>query len=260
MTNGSSPLARGTRDRLHPDLPARRFIPARAGNTPSRRAIRTTPTVHPRSRGEHCNPPYGRAQRAGSSPLARGTLRRRHGGLPVRFIPARAGNTATTGSRRHPSTVHPRSRGEHGARGERIYGYRGSSPLARGTQAAHGRRLRTARFIPARAGNTGADVAADVISAVHPRSRGEHVERQHRTRWSRGSSPLARGTPPLDVRGRRRRRFIPARAGNTSSPRSSVHPRSRGEHSRRNGHSVSLAGSSPLARGTRPPGAREIAG
>ena len=51
-----------------------------------------------------------------------------------------------------------------------------------------------------------------------------------------GSSPPARGTRGAADRGLERRRFIPARAGNTwmasaMSIVSSVHPRPRGEHS-----------------------------
>ena len=50
---GSSPLARGTRPRGPAAVPALRFIPARAGNTPGRASCRRRSSVHPRSRGEH---------------------------------------------------------------------------------------------------------------------------------------------------------------------------------------------------------------
>ena len=70
-----------------------------------------------------------------------------------------------------------------------------------------------------------------------------------------GSSPLARGTPPAFAVARRSGRFIPARAGNTTTGRGSprgttVHPRSRGEHSPTSCGIRSSSGSSPLARGT----------
>ena len=50
---GSSPLARGTllAGRTSPDVT--RFIPARAGNTPTGCVGLEAPPVHPRSRGEH---------------------------------------------------------------------------------------------------------------------------------------------------------------------------------------------------------------
>ena len=50
---GSSPLARGTRHARVPCAVARRFIPARAGNTDHEPAHHRPRPVHPRSRGEH---------------------------------------------------------------------------------------------------------------------------------------------------------------------------------------------------------------
>ena len=132
----------------------------------------------------------------------------------------------------------------------------GSSPLARGTQPLRGPRAGRGRFIPARAGNTRLPQEPGSPSAVHPRSRGEH-RLQTAERYSiHGSSPLARGTR-LAQRGRGRvQRFIPARAGNTRRIsrwrlRSTVHPRSRGEHLSSSVAASGGCGSSPLARGTR---------
>ena len=79
-------------------------------------------------------------------------------------------------------------------------------------------------------------------------------------RASRGSSPLTRGKPPGDVSPARAERLIPAHAGKTlccsgDAPGAGAHPRSRGENS---GNRVPLAfdaGSSPLTRGKRVPGA-----
>ena len=152
---GSSPLARGTRMDAGGRRRRRRFIPARAGNTPSTAAPSSTTTVHPRSRGEHAARDAALLATGGSSPLARGTPPwDRTGPCMSRFIPARAGNTRRTAPRSCWPAVHPRSRGEHGDRYRHIDRYTGSSPLARGTRggarldgAAHG-------FIPARAGNT----------------------------------------------------------------------------------------------------------
>ena len=50
---GSSPLTRGTHTRKRSTLAQRRFIPAHAGNTPSKRLASCHSPVHPRSRGEH---------------------------------------------------------------------------------------------------------------------------------------------------------------------------------------------------------------
>ena len=71
-----------------------------------------------------------------------------------------------------------------------------------------------------------------------------------------GSSPLARGTLNAPPRSAATSRFIPAGAGNTLRPSArlppaAVHPRWRGEHPRPSAVVMQLAGSSPLARGTR---------
>ena len=175
MPIGSSPLARGTLAAcisVRPDL-AHRFIPARAGNTCSRTSAISSPSVHPRSRGEHTAGAALTVKTLGSSPLARGT---RPGvssdRQPHRFIPARAGNTTARTTAGPSPTVHPRSRGEHLMMRRDFDPSFGSSPLARGTPAERAElrdlpsplargthlRLRTGpvyRFIPARAGNTG---------------------------------------------------------------------------------------------------------
>ena len=113
---GSSPLARGTPDGGGAGNQSVRFIPARAGNTPSPWCATRRTAVHPRSRGEHTLTQTGRQIPTGSSPLARGTRGRAlHGLEPRRFIPARAGNTPCVRCRARRGPVHPRSRGEHQA-------------------------------------------------------------------------------------------------------------------------------------------------
>ena len=133
--------------------------------------------------------------------------------------------------------------------------YSGSSPLARGTRPRCRSGHRITRFIPARAGNTTPPQARDGVSPVHPRSRGEHADRVASQYLRGGSSPLARGTHDAVPKGGNDRRFIPARAGNTSAFRRSgapapVHPRSRGEHPAGVRRAGGVTGSSPLARGT----------
>ena len=213
---GSSPLARGTRVRPGRGEEPCRFIPARAGNTRAREARGRHPAVHPRSRGEHGTGGCESRACCGSSPLARGTpglaLAGAHHG---RFIPARAGNTSPTGRSIPPSTVHPRSRGEHGWRSMPCRRDHGSSPLARGTPDRSAPQRARARFIPARAGNTASTAPMPSAATVHPRSRGEHRDGSPFLTRHAGSSPLARGTPPVVGRGGLVVRFIPARAGNT---------------------------------------------
>ena len=213
-----------------------RFIPARAGNTRGLAPKAPRPPVHPRSRGEHHLQQVVMPRVNGSSPLARGTRPDLRRDLPAgRFIPARAGNTTRITGRSMYSPVHPRSRGEHAVPVPVGLAPFGSSPLARGTLPRLWRQRHPDRFIPARAGNTSTRARAIVSAAVHPRSRGEHSQHETLDDGSYGSSPLARGTPHLPAARLHQRRFIPARAGNTTAPARSadpgtVHPRSRGEH------------------------------
>ena len=193
----------------------------------------------------------------GSSPLARGTPSSDSDSTSsARFIPARAGNTVRSTSHPRGLTVHPRSRGEHLDIRQSLPDPGGSSPLARGTRATGAPHQWSLRFIPARAGNTPIQMICRGGRPVHPRSRGEHSIARNVAASAGGSSPLARGTHlDADAHGGWRR-FIPARAGNTptSSPSrqtATVHPRSRGEHSRTSVSGLHSSGSSPLARGTR---------
>ena len=189
---------------------------ARAGNTVAPSWPSAYQSVHPRSRGEHGSGLYVLDNNTGSSPLARGTLEFGRDALQeIRFIPARAGNTCPTRRRSRTGSVHPRSRGEHWESKNASPACAGSSPLARGTRQPGSAATCSARFIPARAGNTPPATARRSAPTVHPRSRGEHRTYQPRVCTNDGSSPLARGTrlrprdPLIQVR------FIPARAGNT---------------------------------------------
>ena len=172
---GSSPLARGTLRGDPGRGSQRRFIPAGAGNTPSRRMTIPGWAVHPRWRGEHAELGVDAVDDVGSSPLARGTLwlsSSLH--LRPRFIPAGAGNTCADSRGWSPSTVHPRWRGEHVIVGNLGYITTGSSPLARGTLHRAEPHRRALRFIPAGAGNTAPALSRRPGFSVHPRWRGEH--------------------------------------------------------------------------------------
>ena len=152
---GSSPLARGT----HLERPMgwhwRRLIPARAGNTHHACVVLGARTAHPRSRGEHHLDGPHLHHGGGSSPLARGTrLGAAESRLSARLIPARAGNTPMNHKTLVEISAHPRSRGEHQDRPCFYAPFAGSSPLARGTRSPAAPLHRTARLIPARAGNT----------------------------------------------------------------------------------------------------------
>ena len=131
----------------------------------------------------------------------------------------------------------------------------GSSPLTRGTCKKALEVVQFTGLIPAHAGNTWKSRKLRSLSRAHPRSRGEHFPLIDPELQNQGSSPLARGTPPLGGQRRPARGLIPARAGNTkrvcskSSPKW-AHPRSRGEHCVMKWTAWATRGSSPLARGT----------
>ena len=214
---------------------------------------------HPRSRGVYRKGSFSIWKRGGSSPLARGLLGRRRrprnaGGI----IPARAGFTEHPIYCRVDAQDHPRSRGVYGLRQVLGDGPGGSSPLARGLlrpSSAHGERM---RIIPARAGFTYGRITDITPFTDHPRSRGVYPHPRRTRCVCAGSSPLARGLRPGPIRTQATPGIIPARAGFTISSRRPPltqrdHPRSRGVYR----YLLSIlpwpAGSSPLARGLRPP-------
>ena len=262
---GSSPLARGTQINTDSVVVHLGLIPARAGNTRAHCPAIQLDGAHPRSRGEHLRRMVAMASCWGSSPLARGThLLRAEGRQRAGLIPARAGNTLQSPCRAHLPRAHPRSRGEHRQSWGRWQVLSGSSPLARGTPPALHGRICACGLIPARAGNTLANLPTCRFVGAHPRSRGEHAGASDVAAARRGSSPLARGTRATDHIEGCEGGLIPARAGNTTwriciMAVETAHPRSRGEHCKVDALDICRLGSSPLARGTRDTIALDVA-
>ena len=130
---GSSPLARGLRDRPVMTGHEGGIIPARAGFTPGPVGQRHLRGDHPRSRGVYSSTGSSRFPSAGSSPLARGLRQAHTRRLPrERIIPARAGFTPPGVSSRTSPRDHPRSRGVYSRSVRHSLVLSGSSPLARG--------------------------------------------------------------------------------------------------------------------------------
>ena len=77
IVGGSSPLTRGTPGSNVRPKDVLRFIPAYAGNSQDTHLVRDLPSVHPRLRGELTIRISMVICTSGSSPLTRGTLRRR---------------------------------------------------------------------------------------------------------------------------------------------------------------------------------------
>ncbi len=173
----------------------------------------------------------------------------------MRFIPARAGNTAVEVDFHAAPPVYPRSCGEHTVDSGGAHSHSGLSPLVRGTHCRFRQYNECGRFIPARAGNTNTGDPRFIVEPVYPRSCGEHGKRSGPPVCSPGLSPLVRGTQVSPRRAISAHRFIPARAGNTSGqprniPDGVVYPRSCGEHYLSPDLQKIAGGLSPLVRGT----------
>ena len=174
MSIGSSPRTRGTVVGIHDKLHDSRFIPANAGNRVCQPPLPARSPVHPRERGEQCQPQKPDEWGSGSSPRTRGTvLVGRPNGQKTRFIPANAGNSCRLFITRPPKAVHPRERGEQVRVIWSVTGHSGSSPRTRGTEHERHSRCAEFRFIPANAGNRLGRSPPTAAAAVHPRERGE---------------------------------------------------------------------------------------
>ena len=131
--NGSSPLARGLRDRDLPQGGPDRIIPARAGFTPRSGRCGAWASDHPRSRGVYGEATASQDPGHGSAPIARGLARSARAVCGFRrIIPARAGFTSGDVARVIYDRDHPRSRGVYRPLPLTRPVLLGSSPLARG--------------------------------------------------------------------------------------------------------------------------------
>ena len=98
---GSSPHARGAQSASHGVAHEQGIIPACAGSTPRRCRARRRRGDHPRMRGEHLRSDMDKIKTMGSSPHARGALRRlERVALAPGIIPACAGSTTWRGPSR----------------------------------------------------------------------------------------------------------------------------------------------------------------
>ena len=253
---GSSPRVRGTGRRRGRDRKQDRFIPACAGNGSPGTGRERVHAVHPRVCGERSIHTPNRRFATGSSPRVRGTgVVDDQAGPRHRFIPACAGNGASSGVSVRGMAVHPRVCGERSTVSSITQPVAGSSPRVRGT-GPHGRDHRLLRrFIPACAGNGRLLFFCAMSAPVHPRVCGERLAARPRSSVINGSSPRVRGTAGRHVLVHELARFIPACAGNgptsaSPTPRSTVHPRVCGERPGVERPGPGNAGSSPRVRGT----------
>ncbi len=193
---GSSPHPWGTRDLFRGHDLQRRFIPTPVGNTKGGRQDVPPGPVHPHTRGEHHVQRNGRALDSGSSPHPWGTrLRLHHSPRDCRFIPTPVGNTRSERCHRHYPAVHPHTRGEHAGHLQADAPGHGSSPHPWGTPQPALPASSLPRFIPTPVGNTSTRRPASRRRAVHPHTRGEHLDSGSAGYDNSGSSPHPWGTP-----------------------------------------------------------------
>ena len=194
----------------------RRIIPARAGFTPGRFVTTEESSDHPRSRGVYLTCGRETTTNQGSSPLARGLPADDGEIIPIRrIIPARAGFTSESSPPVAAGEDHPRSRGVYSTSQDPSMSPGGSSPLARGLRVGRAPTQGRCRIIPARAGFTNLSAKSEGHPWDHPRSRGVYLRGSLLRDRRGGSSPLARGLPPLRRVDHGASGIIPARAGFT---------------------------------------------
>ena len=156
-------------------FPTARIIPADAGSTQELPERANHGEDHPRVCGEHNGMRATRRLTWGSSPRMRGAPAPRHPGHPLLgIIPAYAGSTTGTLSRRAGGRDHPRVCGEHTAPAGRAGVGRGSSPRMWGAPASCCGVSAGRRIIPAYAGSTPLWQRSYRLGEDHPRVCGEH--------------------------------------------------------------------------------------
>ncbi len=152
--------------------------------------------IYPRIHGEHYVVALVKNGITGSSPYTRGTrLSSHHPLIRSRFIPVYTGNTRSCGSFWYQTL--------------------GSSPYTRGTLSHTVRKSLKMRFIPVHTGNTPRISLRTIISPVHPRAYGEHLQSMQPVNIRYGSSPCIRGTLQIRWQSGTVPRFIPVHTGNT---------------------------------------------
>ena len=191
---GSSPRVRGKHDLHHLRCNPNGLIPARAGKTDSPGPSGWFCWAHPRACGENKHNRYQSIPHAGSSPRVRGKRDAgRHVAAPRRLIPARAGKTTSSSTRRRVSTAHPRACGENFRLICSLFFPTGSSPRVRGKLLTLPVTNRFRGLIPARAGKTCNQVGIKQQPRAHPRACGENRHCVSQLTPALGSSPRVRG-------------------------------------------------------------------
>ena len=182
---GTSPRARGKPFHHLRRGGGVRNIPACAGKTDGTVFIPVLPEEHPRVRGENLIIESHKLSPSGTSPRARGKrMATAWYASLLRNIPACAGKTIWAWGQCFENQEHPRVRGENiGAKILSVISG-GTSPRARGKHQHSRPRRGYCRNIPACAGKTATSKEKPIITAEHPRVRGENRAKVLQKVWA----------------------------------------------------------------------------
>ena len=191
-----------------------RSIPACAGEPQYIRGPQSTSTVYPRVCGGTVRNQIAHECVQGLSPRVRGNPRMGDFiPMPVRSIPACAGEPRKLSSSVKPDQVYPRVCGGTMSEGVAVVTYLGLSPRVRGNQALLQFHSLGLRSIPACAGEPTSSGFSMSSNGVYPRVCGGTT---YQLRWrvsSIGLSPRVRGNRRAEVIAQAREGSIPACAG-----------------------------------------------
>ena len=212
--DGLSPRGRGNPSDAHRPAAGGRSIPAWAGEPQVAVHSAIQSAVYPRVGGGTAEPLGVLWLVAGLSPRGRGNPPLdRLPVLPVRSIPAWAGEPAPTMRTPTSISVYPRVGGGTLSGPVTTPVSKGLSPRGRGNPSGMGLTIMTPRSIPAWAGEPPSSTRWAPSSPVYPRvggGTGSSIEYRH---VRGGLSPRGRGNLLLPVHGRRLGGSIPAWAG-----------------------------------------------
>ncbi len=259
---GSSPRMRGKRQHRQVRADHERIIPAHAGQTARSLVSSGVLPDHPRACGANSVTLALSWPRPGSSPRMRGK-RVQPAGIEERdrIIPAHAGQTGQSPSVAVEDADHPRACGANTYSPKIPQLSCGSSPRMRGKRRSAGRSCAGLRIIPAHAGQTFPPDTRMRWCSDHPRACGANNRHAHGHASNGGSSPRMRGKLIRGVVAGRKRRIIPAHAGQTRpAPNASTpppdHPRACGANAKGQQLGDQMNGSSPRMRGKPVPSLR----
>ena len=166
---------RGSHGFCDADVRVMGIIPAHAGLTRKKKALKYGDRDHPRACGAHVDCRVGQPGFAGSSPRMRGSRGiDTTAGCAIGIIPAHAGLTNSSSRTAMPRGDHPRACGAHRLSSRKQIAARGSSPRMRGSRKATRRPYRWTGIIPAHAGLTFQGHRGNVQARDHPRACGAH--------------------------------------------------------------------------------------